>query len=133
MAKHGPLIHEYGPTTGIPELRKKVAAYYNDTFRQKWDSKYTLDNVCIVPGGRAGLSRVASVIGNILLGYQLPDYAAYEPMYVLPCRKVDPKVLRLTTISPPLPSPLLSRRSLTSPLANTGWELSRVSSQSLRS
>lgn len=33
-----------------------------------------------MPGGRAGLSRVASVISPILLGYQLPDYAAYEPM-----------------------------------------------------
>ena len=57
-----------------------MAEYYNDTFRTKWDSKYTAENICIVPGGRAGLSRVASVIGPILLGYQLPEYAAYEPM-----------------------------------------------------
>lgn len=82
MGKHGHLIHEYGPTTGIQELRAKVADYYNDTFRTKKESKYTKDNICIVPGGRAGLSRVASVISPILLGYQLPEYAAYEPMCV---------------------------------------------------
>lgn len=80
MGKHGHLIHEYGPTTGIQELRGKVAEYYNDTFRTKKESKYTAENICIVPGGRAGLSRVASVISPILLGYQLPEYAAYEPM-----------------------------------------------------
>ena len=82
LAKYGHLIHEYGPTTGIHELREKVAEYYNSTFRTKWDSKYTADNICIVPGGRAGLSRVASVISPILLGYQLPDYAAYSELYV---------------------------------------------------
>jgi aspartate/methionine/tyrosine aminotransferase len=80
LAKHGHLIHEYGPTTGIHELREKVATYYNDTYRSKWESKYTADNICIVPGGRAGLSRVASVISPILLGYQLPDYAAYSEL-----------------------------------------------------
>ncbi|PWN35350.1 PLP-dependent transferase [Meira miltonrushii] len=80
LAKYGHLIHEYGPTTGIQPLREKVAEYYNDTFRKSRASKYTADNICIVPGGRAGLSRVASVISPILLGYQLPEYAAYEPM-----------------------------------------------------
>jgi aspartate/methionine/tyrosine aminotransferase len=56
LGKHGPLIHEYGPTTGINELREKVADYYNDTYRSQWSSKYTAENICIVPGGRAGLS-----------------------------------------------------------------------------
>lgn len=28
-------------------------------------SQYTYENVCIVPGGRAGLSRVAAVIGDV--------------------------------------------------------------------
>lgn len=82
LGKLGHLVHEYGPTTGIKPLREKVAEYYNSTYRTKLDSKYTSDNVCIVPGGRAGLSRIASVISPILLGYQLPEYAAYEPMLV---------------------------------------------------
>lgn len=33
-----------------------------------------------MPGGRAGLSRIASVISPILLGFNVPDYAAYEPL-----------------------------------------------------
>jgi aspartate/methionine/tyrosine aminotransferase len=36
--------------------------------------------VCIVPGGRAGLTRVASVIGDIVVGHFLPEYTAYEQM-----------------------------------------------------
>lgn len=80
LEQYGPLVHEYGPTTGIQPLREKVAAYYNETYRVNKASQYTAENICIVPGGRAGLSRVASVISPILLGYQLPEYAAYEPM-----------------------------------------------------
>lgn len=36
--------------------------------------------VCIVPGGRAGLTRIASVIGDIVVGHFLPEYSAYEQM-----------------------------------------------------
>ena len=38
---------------------------YNDTYRQNKASKYTHENVCIVPGGRAGLSRIAAVVGDV--------------------------------------------------------------------
>ena len=71
---------------------------YNVTYRQEKDSKYTVENVCIVPGGRAGLSRVAAVIGDVYCvsivvssifecltdlapldkSYQVPDYTAYD-------------------------------------------------------
>lgn len=50
----------------------------NATYRKGKKSQYTAKNVCIVPGGRAGLSRVASIIGEVNTGYQLPDYTAYE-------------------------------------------------------
>jgi hypothetical protein len=116
---------EYAPTTGVkgtsppytlhtkhsltplpppPEkkaLRAAVANLYNDTYRKGKESQYTHENVCIVPGGRAGLSRVAAVIGDVytvsihstrgtkitvfFLGgcasfqsYQIPDYTAYD-------------------------------------------------------
>jgi len=36
--------------------------------------------VCIVPGGRAGLIRIAAVVGNIYLAYFVPDYTAYNEM-----------------------------------------------------
>lgn len=47
------------------ELREAVANLYNLTYRQGKESQYTFENVCIVPGGRAGLSRVAAVVGDV--------------------------------------------------------------------
>jgi len=46
-------------------LREAVANLYNVTYRRERKSKYTAENVCIVPGGRAGLSRVAAVVGDV--------------------------------------------------------------------
>lgn len=73
---------EYAPTTGDTELRVKVAEYYNHLYRQDKESKYlyTHENVCIVPGGRAGLTRAmaALALGNFQVGYFTPDYTAYQ-------------------------------------------------------
>lgn len=69
---------EYAPVTGLAELRTKVADYYNTLYRSTHTSKYTADNVCIVPGGRAGITRIMAVLGNIQIGYFTPDYTAYE-------------------------------------------------------
>ncbi|TFY51459.1 hypothetical protein EVJ58_g10552 [Rhodofomes roseus] len=69
---------EYAPTTGVKELREAVAKLYNHTYREGKESQYTYENVCIVPGGRAGLSRVAAVIGDVYTSYQVPDYTAYD-------------------------------------------------------
>ncbi|KAG8982424.1 hypothetical protein FRB94_008419 [Tulasnella sp. JGI-2019a] len=71
---------EYGPTTGVKDLRTAVANLYNVTYRKGMESQYTADNVCIVPGGRAGLTRVAAVVGDVYTGYQIPDYSAYSEM-----------------------------------------------------
>ncbi|KAJ3569955.1 hypothetical protein NP233_g4718 [Leucocoprinus birnbaumii] len=69
---------EYAPTTGVKALREAVANLYNHTYRQGKASQYTFENVCIVPGGRSGLSRVAAVIGDVYTSYQIPDYTAYD-------------------------------------------------------
>ncbi|KAL0946818.1 hypothetical protein HGRIS_012987 [Hohenbuehelia grisea] len=69
---------EYAPTTGVKELREAVANLYNRTYRQGKESQYTYENVCIVPGGRSGLSRVAAVVGDVYCSYQIPDYTAYD-------------------------------------------------------
>ncbi|KAG6854724.1 hypothetical protein C0991_002437 [Blastosporella zonata] len=69
---------EYAPTTGVKALREAVANLYNVTYRGDKASKYTYENVCIVPGGRAGLSRVAAVIGDVYTSFQIPDYTAYD-------------------------------------------------------
>jgi hypothetical protein len=87
---------EYAPTTGVkggsishnfssiflcswcslPALREAVANLYNVTYRQNKASKYTYENVCIVPGGRAGLSRLAAVIGDV--------YTVSEVLLIIP-------------------------------------------------
>lgn len=74
---------EYAPTAGIKELREAVANYYNVTYRQNLESKYSWKNVCIVPGGRAGLIRIASIISDCYLSFFLPDYTAYAEMLAL--------------------------------------------------
>lgn len=80
LSPFGDNVNEYAPTTGVVKLREAIAHYYNVTYRQGKQSQYTASNVCVVPGGRAGLSRVASIIGSVNTGYQLPEYTAYENM-----------------------------------------------------
>lgn len=72
--------HEYGPVNGIPELREAVAGLYNARYRRGMPSQYTAENVCISPGGRAGLTRIGAALGSVHLGHLLPDYTAYEEL-----------------------------------------------------
>ncbi|CAI7568720.1 hypothetical protein N7533_005768 [Penicillium manginii] len=74
---------EYGPTAGIKPLRAAVARLYNEHYRQGKASQYTWENVCIVPGGRAGLIRIAAILGNSYLSFPIPDYSAYNEMLTL--------------------------------------------------
>ncbi|KAK8107827.1 uncharacterized protein PG998_009840 [Apiospora kogelbergensis] len=71
---------EYGPTAGIKPLREAVANLYNEHHRQGKDSKYTWENVAIVPGGRAGLIRIAAVLNNAYVAFFIPDYTAYNEL-----------------------------------------------------
>ena len=59
---------EYGPTAGIKPLRAAIANLYNAHHRQGKESKYSWENVAVVPGGRAGLIRIAAVLNNAYLG-----------------------------------------------------------------
>jgi aspartate/methionine/tyrosine aminotransferase len=68
---------EYAPVTGNTDLREKIANYYNHLYREG-KSQYTKDNICVVPGGRSGLTRAMAVLGQIQVGYFVPDYTAYE-------------------------------------------------------
>jgi len=74
---------EYGPTAGIKPLRAAVAKLYNEHYREGKESQYTWENVCIVPGGRAGLIRIAAILGNSYLSFPIPDYSAYSEMLSL--------------------------------------------------
>jgi len=59
---------EYGPTAGIKPLRVAIANLYNAHHRQGKASQYSWENVAVVPGGRAGLIRIAAVLNNAYLG-----------------------------------------------------------------
>jgi aspartate/methionine/tyrosine aminotransferase len=74
---------EYGPTAGIKPLREAVAHLYNEMHRKGLPSQYTWENVAIVPGGRAGLIRIAAVLNNAYVGFFIPDYTAYNEMLSL--------------------------------------------------
>lgn len=74
---------EYAPTAGLKELREAVANLYNTHYREGMRSKYTYENVCIVPGGRAGLIRIASILRDCYMSFFFPDYTAYSEMLSL--------------------------------------------------
>ena len=70
---------EYGPTAGIKPLRVAIANLYNAHHRQGKESKYSWENVAVVPGGRAGLIRIAAVLNNAYLGQttcRIPRHAS---------------------------------------------------------
>jgi aspartate/methionine/tyrosine aminotransferase len=75
-----PFDAAYGPVNGIDALREAVAEMYNRQFRKGHASKYTAENVAIASGGRLMLSRAFAIIDAVPLGYQTPDYTAYEEM-----------------------------------------------------
>ncbi|GAA99921.1 uncharacterized protein L969DRAFT_46145 [Mixia osmundae IAM 14324] len=76
----GDEVHEYAPTTGSTALREAVANLYNVQYRQGKSSQFTAANVAIVPGGRAGLTRLSSIIGDIYCVYSTPEYSAYSDL-----------------------------------------------------
>ncbi|MFT5291758.1 MAG: aspartate/methionine/tyrosine aminotransferase [Planctomycetota bacterium] len=75
-----PAEHAYGPVEGTLALRQAIADYYNRTFRSGKAQQYGPENVSVAAGGRLILSRIFAALGEGVLGYQVPDYTAYEDM-----------------------------------------------------
>ncbi|MBI4617822.1 MAG: pyridoxal phosphate-dependent aminotransferase [Planctomycetes bacterium] len=88
-----PVDHAYGPLGGTDELRELVAAHYNRLYRQG-KKPYAARNVCVAQGGRLALSRAMASLGSVCIGYQLPDYTAYEDMLDLHLARITPIPLR---------------------------------------
>ena len=80
----------YGPLEGTPDLRAKVAAYANRLYRVGKKSQYGPENVALASGGRLALTRAMAAIGNVSVGYQNPDYTAYEDMFNLHLSRIEP-------------------------------------------
>jgi aspartate/methionine/tyrosine aminotransferase len=88
-----PADHAYGPLGGTDELRDAIAAHYNRLYRQG-RQPYSRANVAVAQGGRLALTRAAAVLAPGTIGYQLPDYTAYEDMLELHLARITPIALR---------------------------------------
>jgi aspartate/methionine/tyrosine aminotransferase len=89
-----PEDHAYGPLGGTEELRTKIAAHYNRLYRKGKKSQYKAANVCVAQGGRLALTRAMAALGSVHIGYQLPDYTAYEDMLALHIGRLSPIPIR---------------------------------------
>jgi aspartate/methionine/tyrosine aminotransferase len=86
--------HAYGPLGGTLELREAVATHVNRLFRGRKRSQYGPENVCIASGGRLSLTRAFAALGAVNVGYQVPDYTAYEDMFELHLARLHPVPIR---------------------------------------
>ena len=86
-----PEDHAYGPLEGTEELRQAVADDYNRRFRQGQSSQYGPANVAIAQGGRLCLTRAMAALDDVTVGYQLPDYTAYEDMFNTHLARLSPQ------------------------------------------
>ncbi len=89
-----PEDHAYGRLEGTDELREAVAAHYNRLYRQGHASQYSAENVAIASGGRLVLTRAFAALRPASVGYQCPDYTAYEDMFNAHLSRVTPVMLR---------------------------------------
>jgi aspartate/methionine/tyrosine aminotransferase len=89
-----PEDHAYGPLEGTDELRELVAAHYNRLYRKGKRSQYSAANVAIAQGGRLALTRAMNALRSGNVGYQLPDYTAYEDMFNVHLARITPIPLR---------------------------------------
>lgn len=85
-----PEDHAYGPLGGTDELRSAVAEHYNRLYREGRSTRYGPDNVAVAMGGRLALSRALCALAPLNIGYQLPDYTAYEDMLDLHLARLTP-------------------------------------------
>jgi hypothetical protein len=88
-----PEDHAYGPLGGTDETRAVVAEHTNRLFGAG-KKPYTKANVCIAQGGRLALTRIMAALGSVNVGYQLPDYTAYEDMFNLHLARLNPIAVR---------------------------------------
>jgi len=67
----------YGPLNGTFELRNMIANHYNRLYRENKTSKYKAENISVAMGGRLVLTHICNMLGEIRLGYKIPEYPAY--------------------------------------------------------
>jgi aspartate/methionine/tyrosine aminotransferase len=75
-----PQDHAYGHIGGTDEMRQTVADHYNRLYRTGGKTPYTKEHVSVSAGGRLMLARMFAALDAVNVGYQVPDYTAYEDM-----------------------------------------------------
>lgn len=120
----------YGPVEGTLELREAIARHVNRLYRAGKRSQYTAENVTVASGGRLVLSRLFTALGSVRLGYQVPDYTAYEDMiathlgrlsaHVLPTGESDGFVISPTRLAREVERQRLDAFLLSNPCNPTG-------------
>jgi len=83
-----------GPINGTDEMRQAVADHYNRCYR-RGKKPYTAANVGIAQGGRLMLSRVFGAVQG-RMGYQVPDYTAYQDMMDYAASRLEPVLIPTT-------------------------------------
>ena len=91
-----PEDHAYGPVEGTLELRTAIARHVNRLYRAGKRSQYTAENVTVASGGRLVLTRLFAALGSVRLGYQVPDYTAYEDMIAYHLDRLSARALVTT-------------------------------------
>ncbi len=91
-----PTDQQYGHIGGTQELREMIADHYNRLYRKGKSSQYTWENVSVAMGGRLMLTRIFSAMDKVRLGYQIPDYTAYEDMFNYQVGRIDPILIPTT-------------------------------------
>ncbi|RMZ82431.1 hypothetical protein DV737_g2094, partial [Chaetothyriales sp. CBS 132003] len=89
---------EYGPTAGIKPLRAAIANLYNSDYRKGKESQYTWENVCVVPGGRAGLIRIAAMLSLFKSFVAIPSPLSGEDGYHIHADKIAEELARGTSV-----------------------------------
>ncbi|RMZ87097.1 hypothetical protein DV736_g5678, partial [Chaetothyriales sp. CBS 134916] len=89
---------EYGPTAGIKPLRAAIANLYNSDYRKGKNSQYTWENVCVVPGGRAGLIRIAAMLSLFKSFVAIPSPLSGEDGYHIHADKISEELARGTSV-----------------------------------
>ena len=85
-----PRDHAYGHINGVDALRERVAQHVNRLHRRGKASQYGPQNVAVASGGRLVLARIFAALGEIRVGYQTPDYTAYEDMFDYHRHRITP-------------------------------------------
>ena len=91
-----PQDHAYGHIGGTDEMRQTIADHYNRLFRTGGKKQYGKEHISVASGGRLMLARMFATLDAVNVGYQVPDYTAYEDMLDYHRYRISPVLVPTT-------------------------------------